>query len=60
MKEAFVRFDDGRPFFSDLKILEIVEDMEILKGIDKQITSDKRSSAPVFRGTLRIKRRSRL
>jgi hypothetical protein len=35
MKEAFVRFDDGRPFFSDLKIMEIVEDMEILKGIDK-------------------------
>jgi hypothetical protein len=60
MKEAFVRFDDGRPFFSDLKIMEIVEDMEILKGIDKQITSDKRSLAPVFRGMLKIKRRSRL
>jgi hypothetical protein len=35
MKEAFVRFDDGRPFFRDLKIMEIVEDMDILKGIDK-------------------------
>ena len=34
MKEAFVRYDDGKPFFRDLKVLEIMEDMEILQDID--------------------------
>ena len=58
MKEAFVRFDDGRPIFSDLKIMEIVEDMEILKGIDKQITSEKMNLPPVFRGMLKIKKKN--
>lgn len=57
MKEAFVRFDDGRPFFRDLKIMEIVEDMEILKGIDKQINTDKIKLPPVFRKMLKIKNR---
>ena len=34
MKEAFVRFEDGKPFFRDLKVMEIVEDMQVLDGID--------------------------
>ncbi len=48
MKEAFVRFDDGRPFFRDLKVMEIVEDMEILKGIDQSIIAGKMNLPPVL------------
>jgi len=48
MKEAFVRFDDGRPFFRDLKVMEIVEDMEVLNGIDKWINQNKMNLPPVF------------
>ena len=41
MKEAFVRYDDGKPFFRDLKVMEIMEDMEILNNIDKEINAKK-------------------
>ena len=41
MKEAFVRYDDGKPFFRDLKVMEIMEDMEILNNIDKEINAEK-------------------
>jgi hypothetical protein len=41
MKEAFVRYDDGKPFFRDLKVMEIMEDMEILNNIDKEINAQK-------------------
>lgn len=44
MKEAFVRFDDGRPFFRDLKVMEIVEDMQILQGIDQEIDDDRKKA----------------
>ena len=46
MKEAFVRYDDGNPFFRDLKVLEIMEDMEILNGIDKEINAERNNSLP--------------
>ena len=48
MKEAFVRYDDGRPFFRDLKVMEIVEDMEILKNIDKEIIKEKEMLPPII------------
>ncbi len=41
MKEAFVRYDDGKPFFRDLKVMDIMEDMEILNNIDKEINAQK-------------------
>jgi len=46
MKEAFVRYEDGKPFFRDLKVMEIVEDMQILDGIDKEIFSRGRIALP--------------
>jgi hypothetical protein len=46
MKEAFVRYEDGKPFFRDLKVLEIMEDMEILNGIDKEINAERNNSLP--------------
>jgi hypothetical protein len=48
MKEAFVRFDDGRPFFRDLRVMEIVEDMGVLEGIDRWINQSKMNLPPVF------------
>ena len=46
MKEAFVRYEDGKPFFRDLKVMEIVEDMQILDGIDKEILTRGRIALP--------------
>jgi len=40
MKEAFIRYDDGKPFYRDLKVMEIMEDMQILEGIDKEMNSN--------------------
>ena len=34
MKDAFIRYDDGKPFYRDLKV------MEILEGIDKEMNSN--------------------
>ena len=42
MQEAFVRYDDGKPFFSNLKVLEIMEDMDILGKIDKELNDNRK------------------
>ena len=57
MKEAFARYEDGIPFFRDLKVLEIMEDMQILEGIDKDINANRQSLPPIF--LTKIRKRSR-
>jgi hypothetical protein len=48
MKEAFVRYDDGKPFFRDLKVIEIMEDMKILENIDKDIIASREALPSIF------------
>ena len=58
MQEAFARFEDGKPFFRDLKVLEIVEDMEILQNIENQFKAEKLNLPPITRSSLGNKQRS--
>lgn len=53
MKEAFVRYDDGIPWNRDLKIMDIMEDMQILDNMDKKMNSNI-NKKPLI---LKIKRR---
>lgn len=56
MKEAIVRYEDGKPFFRDLKVMEIVEDMQILDGIDKEIFGSRIQLPPINASSLKKNR----